>query len=195
MEMQKNFRSAFNGFNREDVVQYISYLNAKHAAEKAQLDSELEFLRNQSREAASAPDGIMEQQASRIRELFDQNKALEEALAQARAQIALLEIAAQEKDQAPEAQPCAEAELEAYRRAERMERVAKEKAERIYHQANGTLAQASTLVETASGQIGQLSEQVMEQLSQLRCAVGSSKQALADAATVLGSLRAESDTQ
>ena len=50
MAAQQNFRSAFNGFNREDVVQYIQYLNSKHASEISQLHSELEYLR--SRQAA-----------------------------------------------------------------------------------------------------------------------------------------------
>ena len=42
-----NFRSAFNGFRREDVVHYIEYLNAKHTAEVNQLNSEIAFLRQQ----------------------------------------------------------------------------------------------------------------------------------------------------
>ena len=39
-----NFRSAFNGFHREDVVHYIEYLNAKHTTEVNQLNAELEQL-------------------------------------------------------------------------------------------------------------------------------------------------------
>ena len=30
MAASQNFRSAFNGFNREDVVHYLEYLNTKH---------------------------------------------------------------------------------------------------------------------------------------------------------------------
>ena len=73
--VQQTFRSALNGFNREDVVHYIEYLNTQHAAEVSQLQSELEFLRNNA-QASSKPSDVastelIEQQAARIRELFD----------------------------------------------------------------------------------------------------------------------------
>ena len=42
MANSQNFRSAFNGFNREDVVKYIEYLNGKHSADLNQLNAELE---------------------------------------------------------------------------------------------------------------------------------------------------------
>ncbi len=52
MSLVKNFRSALNGFNREDVVHYIEYLNAKHNSELQQLSAEMDLLRN----GAAAPD-------------------------------------------------------------------------------------------------------------------------------------------
>ena len=44
----QNFRSAFYGFNREDVVRYIEFLNNQH---KNQLDQ----LHNQLQAAKAAP--------------------------------------------------------------------------------------------------------------------------------------------
>ena len=44
MAEQQNFRSAFNGFNREDVVRYISYMNNKHNDQVNQLNSEKQAL-------------------------------------------------------------------------------------------------------------------------------------------------------
>ncbi len=41
----QTFRSAFNGFNREDVVRYIEYINNRHNDQVAQLRNELEELR------------------------------------------------------------------------------------------------------------------------------------------------------
>ena len=32
MAVSKNFRSALGGFNRQDVVRYIEYMNTKHAS-------------------------------------------------------------------------------------------------------------------------------------------------------------------
>ena len=47
MAAAQNFRSAFNGFNREDVVHYLEYLNAKHTNQINQLTAENEALRAQ----------------------------------------------------------------------------------------------------------------------------------------------------
>ena len=69
MAMQMNFRSAFNGFNREDVVHYIEYMNSKHATELTQLQSEMDALRNQAPAApVPADEDVIAQQAARIRE-------------------------------------------------------------------------------------------------------------------------------
>ena len=84
MAAPQRFRSAFNGFNREDVVRYIDFLNTKHAADLTQLNSELEYLRNcQKQRPTFAPeqDETIAQQAARIRELFDRCAALEQELA------------------------------------------------------------------------------------------------------------------
>ena len=197
---QQTFRSALNGFNREDVVRYIEYLNSVHTAEINQLNSELEYLRNQE-PAAPAPvevpvpdttetDALIEQQATRIRELFDRCKELEAQLKEAQEAKAH----AEEKLQAVVTQQAtvqtrANEELEAYRRAERIERLAKERAERLYHQTNGALADASIKVDEAADQIGQLTDLVITQLTQLQEAVASSKQALKDAADTMYTIR------
>ena len=197
---QQTFRSALNGFNREDVVRYIEYLNSVHTAEINQLNSELEYLRNQE-PAAPAPaevpapdttetDALIEQQANRIRELFDRCKELEAELKEAQE----AKIHAEEKLQAVVTQQASvqarvNEELEAYRRAERIERLAKERAERLYHQTNGALADASIKVDEAAGQIGQLTDLVITQLTQLQEAVASSKQALKDAADTMYTIR------
>ena len=38
----QNFRSALNGFNREDVVRYIEFINNQHNAQVAQLNTQLQ---------------------------------------------------------------------------------------------------------------------------------------------------------
>lgn len=192
---QQTFRSALNGFNREDVVRYIEYLNSVHTAEVNQLNSELNFLRNKQPVAAPVVDNgendaLVEQQATRIRELFDRCRELETRLAEAQEE----KTHAEEKLQAVLTQQSnlqnrTNEELEAYRRAERIERQAKERAERLYHQTNGALADASIKVDEAAGQIGQLSDQVMAQLAQLQEAVAGSKQALKDAANTMYTIR------
>ena len=185
MSAQQNFRTALNGFNREDVVRHIEYLNARHAAEINQLNSELEYLRTHRSEPAPAatPDPVIEQQAARIRELFDRCQELERELETLKA----------EKDKPSTASQAAE--LEAYRRAERVERLAKERAEQVCHQVNGTLADATLRVDEAAALLNGVTDKVMEQLTQLQTAVTSSRQALTDAAATMYALRPDAETE
>lgn len=210
MAIQQSFRSALNGFNRDDVVRYIEYLNTKHVAEINQLTSELEYLRGKQNTAPEVPaedavDPVIEQQAGRIRELFDEKKALTEELEALReekaaleqqlsdAQAGKLEITAlQQQDSTPSR---VEEELEAYRRAERTERLARDRAEQMYRQANGVIADATAKVDEAAGQIGELTDRVMNQLAELQNAVTNSKQALRDAAATMYTIRPESQVE
>ena len=185
MSTQQNFRSAFNGFNREDVVHYIEYINAKHASEIAQLNSELEFLRG-SANAAPEVDPALEQQAARIRELFDRCRELEDKLEQVTGEKEAL--ARQLEAAGAQQSACGsrtDEELEAYRRAERTERMARERAELLYNQTNGALADATAKVDEAAGQIGQLTDRAITQLTELQTAIAGSKQALQDAAAAM----------
>lgn len=242
MAVQQNFRTALNGFNREDVVRYIEYLNTKHAAEVNQLKSELDFLHSKAEMvpvAEVAPvdtaetDAMIEQQAARIRELFDQCKAQEQEISELKAENLQLNNQLSQISMQPVSAPVAfqnvdtsdlereistlkaekdalnlqiqemkqqsilqtNAELEAYRRAERTERMARERAAKVYQQANGVLADATIKVDEAADQIGTLTEQVMAQLSQLQFAVSGSKEALRDAASTMYTLRPSEDCE
>ena len=176
MAAPQNFRSAFNGFNREDVVRYLEYINAKHASEINQLNSEADFLRSRLEGQLSAEDfAALEEERDSLRaqleEMKERCEALEEALAnQAPAQ--------------PESVSPAE-ELEAYRRAERTERMARERAEQMYRQANAILADATVKVDDAATLICQMSDKVSCELAELQTAVAGSKQALRDAAATM----------
>ena len=242
MAVQQNFRTALNGFNREDVVRYIEYLNTKHAAEVNQLKSELDFLHSKAEMvpvAEVAPvdtaetDAMIEQQAARIRELFDQCKAQEQEISELKAENLQLNNQLSQISMQPVSAPVAfqnvdtsdlereistlkaekdalnlqiqemkqqsilqtNAELEAYRRAERTERMARERAAKVYQQANGVLADATIKVDEAADQIGTLTEQVMAQLAQLQSAVSGSKEALRDAASTMYTLRPSEDCE
>ena len=179
MNAPMNFRGAFNGFNREDVVHFIEYLNARHAAEVNQLQAELDLLRNR---AASAPvDDHREELAAALAE----NEALKVQIVSLQARLTEAAAAAA----VPAVPSSTDRELEAYRRAERTERVARERAELVYHQVNGVLADASVKVDEAYGRIDGLTQQVTAQLSQLQEAVTASRQALSDAAATLYTIR------
>lgn len=155
MAENHSFRSAFHGFNREDVVRYIEYLNLKHNNLVNQLKSENQALKDELEAAQNAPACT----------------------------------------NAPQEQETCEpnAELEAYRRAERTERAAKERAEQIYFQATATLAEAATQVEEATKLFDTVMEQINAQAAQLHEAVESGKNALQDAANTMYAIRPESE--
>ena len=176
MSAPMNFRSAFNGFNREDVVHFIEYLNARHTAEVNQIQAELDLLR--SRAAAQPAEDHSEELAAALAE----NEAL-------KAQIAALQGRLAEAAAVPALPSGTAQELEAYRRAERTERIARERAELVYHQVNGVLADAAVKVDEAHSHIDGLTQQVTAQLQQLQEAVSGSRQALSDAAATLYTIR------
>ena len=184
MSAPQNFRSAFNGFNREDVVHYLEYINTKHNTQLNQLNSENDYLRTKLE--ALQPNPELEQErmdlAARVKELEARCEELEAQLSEA--QSASAPVAA-----VPAQQYSASEELEAYRRAERTERIAKERAELVYHQVNGVLADATAKVDGVAADIGSMADQVLEQLNRLQSAVSGSKQALQDAAATMYAIK------
>ncbi len=191
MASNHNFRSAFNGFNREDVVQYIEHINTKHTCAINQLNSEKQALVdeiNQLRNHGELNTKIAELEAANA-ELAEKCAALETQLAEQQAAPAPVP----EVQSAPRS--IAEEELEAYRRAERAERAAKERAEQIYQQANGTLAQATTQVDEAALRFKAVAEEMNAHMAQLQQSVESSKNALLEAATTLYAIRPEAEEE
>ena len=165
-----NFRSAFNGFHREDVVHYIEYINSKHTTQLNQLRSDLAAVQqeNQDLRATPAPSAELEDKAdaleARVAELERELATAEQAWADLEKELAKVK---QERDEALSAQAetkrRSDDELEAYRRAERVERQAKERTEVMYHRANGVIADATIKVDDAAAQIATLADQVVGQ--------------------------------
>ena len=152
MAAPQNFRSAFNGFNREDVVRYLEYINAKHQEQVNELNAEAEQLR---------------QQLSHLQALPLRDPEAEEAAAPADSSDA----------------------LDAYRRADRIERNARERAELVYHQASAVLSEAIARVDATTAEITAKADDAMSQLTQLQMAVSASKQALQDASSLMNTIR------
>ena len=160
-EMQ-HFRSAFRGFNREDVVHYIEYMNNQHNQQLAQLYNQLQ--------AAQAPVASPD--------LTARLEAAEARCAQLEAELAQLRSAE------PVAPATTEAELEAYRRAERAERQAQERAQQIYTQANAVLADVTLKAEAASELVTAVADQISSKLQ-------ATKDTLQEAVTALYAIQPE----
>lgn len=193
--MNLNFRSSLHGFNRQDVANYLEYLNNRHAAQVNQLNTDLEALRRQA--AAPVEDPQRTALEARCRELEQQleaaRKERDEALAQREAAEQKLASARQDREEAL-LRSCGEKleanrELEAYRRAERTERMARERAEQVYSETGTVLTQASNRIEAALRQMTGISQQVTGQLDTLQTAIASSRLALQDAAQTIDKLK------
>ncbi len=186
MAENQNFRSAFNGFNREDVVRYIEYSNNQHSAQVAQLQTELEELRAQltQAQAVSMPD---------TSDLEARLQASEDCCASLRSELAQAYAALEQARNVPAAPsapaPSTTEELEAYRRAERAERAAQERAAQLCNQANAALAEATTMVDQAAEQLGTMANDIAAQMNQFRDAVIGTKSVLADAAAAMYAIR------
>lgn len=159
----QNFRTAFHGFNRQDVVSYIEYMNNRHASELQQLNTQLQNAQGKGQVAA-----------------------LEEKLAAAEARIAELENALVQNGGVVKVGK--DEELEAYRRAERAERIAQERSNQICEKANAALADAQLHVDAAACAIDDAAAQLSAQLEVYKAAVEDAKATLHKAADGLSTI-------
>ena len=207
MAEQQLFRTAFNGFNRDDVVQYIEELNARHAAEVNQLNADLQYLQEKlDALEAVCPENDAPMMGEPMTDNSDLVEGLEAKLAEAeeaaktaktqldeqkaenlRLQV-LLDAALARQNEAHNT-----AELDTYRRAERVERDARNRARMVSDKANAALSDATNKVDETAIQISELTDAAMQQLKQLQLAISGSKQVLRDTATVLYSIRPEDE--
>lgn len=206
----QNFRTAFNGFHRDDVVRYIEELNAKHKTEVNRLKSDLKHLQEkldaaEAKPAAPVAPAPAAAPKSASTEALERDLALaQEAARSAEAQLiqqmaenkrlqALLDATlAHQNDNRTRQQ---EAELDTYRRAERVEREARSRAGVVYEQVTTALSDATSRVEETAEQIASLSEASMKHLKQLQLAISGSKQILRDTAASIGSIRPEGEAE
>jgi chromosome segregation ATPase len=191
-----NFRSAFNGFNREDVVHYIEYLNANHANQIRQLQADLATMQRES----FLPE-VDEDQAARIAEMeeqFAQQESLLTALnaekdellakcAQLEAQLAAVNAA--KETARPQFSACMEEELAAYRRAERVERLANERANAIYRDLRVSLQGTADKTESAVTKLDSISSQFNAQINALRDSLFDNKSYLDQSLASLNDLK------
>ena len=183
MDAPQSFRSAFNGFNRQDVVHYLEYINTKHQTQVNELTAEADDLRRQLED--------LQAKTTQVAELEAQLSAMTEERDALRARVEQMQAAEVVQEPRPEMDGGSQVadELDSYRRAQQVERSARERAELVYHQANGVLNEAIAKVDTATAEITAKTDEAMSQLTQLQMAVSTSKQALQDAASLMNTIR------
>ncbi|MBS5667921.1 MAG: hypothetical protein KHX05_09600 [Firmicutes bacterium] len=183
MDAPQSFRSAFNGFNRQDVVHYLEYINTKHQTQVNELTAEADDLRRQLEDLQAKTTQVAELEAQ-LAAMTEERDALHTQLEQ----IQAAEVVQEPRPEMDGGSQVAD-ELDSYRRAQQVERSARERAELVYHQANGVLNEAIAKVDTATAEITAKTDEAMSQLTQLQMAVSTSKQALQDAASLMNTIR------
>lgn len=183
MDAPQSFRSAFNGFNRQDVVHYLEYINTKHQTQVNELTAEVDDLRRQLEDLQAKTTQVAELEAQ-LAAMTEERDALHTQLEQMQA----AEVVQEPRPEMDGGSQVAD-ELDSYRRAQQVERSARERAELVYHQANGVLNEAIAKVDTATAEITAKTDEAMSQLTQLQMAVSTSKQALQDAASLMNTIR------
>ena len=210
MNEPQTFRSAFNGFHREDVVNHIAYMSNKHETQVNQLRSEAESLRTELaslREQMDVDTALQDRVseleqtvADRDAELANLREELETANQLLNEQAEQLAALREELEEAREAaaKPAAIEksanhwdELRAYRRAETAERQARERVNDLYTSANTALRGAGATLGDTNAAFEALAEKFREDLVELMNAIETGRTALTTAADTLDTLRPE----
>ena len=175
MDDFSKFRSALNGFHRADVTAYIEKLCAEHQKELKKAQDEAAGLSQQLEVAKAA----LLSEARRSEKLEAQLAETETALESTQAALEEALTLPSPEPEEPEALPAEELpeeeddmdyptlELEAYRRAEAMERLSAGRAARLRQQLNDLLEQVSSRYEQTGQEIQVLTEDIRTNLKRL----------------------------
>ena len=209
MNEPQTFRSAFNGFHREDVVNHIAYMSNKHETQVNQLRSEAEALRTELASLREQMDVDSDRQdrlaeleqtlANRDAELTSVREELETAnqlLNEQAEQLAALREELEEAREAAEKAPIEKSashwdELRAYRRPETVERLARDRVNDLFTSANTALRGAGATLGDTNAAFEALAEKFRSDLVELMNTIDSGKNALCAAADTLDGLRPE----
>lgn len=178
--MEQKFRFAVNGFNRTDVVNYLEYQNKKYTTQLSQLTQENLRLR---REAENADTEELDNLRRELDSLRGERDALSQELAETKAQLSTLEAHCSELES--RSGVGMQDELEAYRRAERVEREAGVRVEALRKSLMQNLSGAGDALDEVSSELDSCVQSLGDRLSILCACVSDARKALADAQTGL----------
>ena len=154
MEKQSySFRSSLHGFNRADVIDFLEKLSASHETELRERDEELRILREELADAKSSLE-LAQTEIDLFR--IGEETAPEEA-------------PVPQQDEPEQSDP--NRELEAYRRAERYEREAKARAEKLCSDASDAGRQAGVQLEDRQAKMYSATDALSADFAALQAAV------------------------
>ena len=210
MNEPQTFRSAFNGFHREDVVNHIAYMNTKHESqvkelrtENDALRTELDELRSRLDEDSAAQDRAadlqkeLQEQGAQLAAVREELELANQLLNEQAEQMAALREELEEAKEAAAKAPTLEKsashwdELRAYRRAETVERQARDRVNELYDGANTALRGAGATLGDTNAAFAELAEKFRADLVELMDTIETGRTALTTAAETLDGLRPE----
>ncbi len=185
------FRSALNGFNRTDVVQFIQQQTMEH-------EKNLRVLRDENRNLKQCiSDGVSEREALRKekQDLEDEIASLREKLAeleQKLTQIPTLESPIAPAPVLPNSFD--EMELTAYRRAELTERMARERAQASTERMKQILSQGFEKISLLEGDYSVLLDACRNDFSQMQELLRSAREILSESSDGMRAAQALCDS-
>ena len=159
------FRTSLGGFNRSDVSDYMTKMCAEHQAVLKQNQKETDALAKKLADTELAlADAVaqLDKAKNALNEKDAENKALRADLEAA--ELLLSSAPAQDSEPAPD---YASMELEAYRRAEAMERLAAERSAKLRQQLSDLMDAAAERYEEAGQEVSALAEDIRTNLKRL----------------------------
>ena len=161
------FRTSLNGFNRADVTDYIEALCTEHRRALAQAQAEAEDLRKQLEESRCALDLQIEKSLALEAKLEETETALQSTETALDEAMSLLVAPAEEAPAEEETLDYNTMELEAYRRAEAMERMAAERTAKLNQHLTDLLDHVASRYEQTGTEIQALTEDIRINLKRL----------------------------
>lgn len=176
MDKLPHFRTAVGGFHKGDVTDYISQTAAAHQQILLEKDKEISVLQSRIRDLEQAAHAAL--------------RAVEEATANIPASEETTVILPKEHTTppAPPEMPLAQRELTAYRRAEATERLAIQRANRLYHTLEHICNSAQSQLDAAEAAAQSALSVVKNQMEQLENTFGTISTDLKDSMSKLSSI-------
>ena len=210
----QNFRLAFHGFNRDDVVQFLEAEQAKHTMEVNNLKDDVMRLEaslisaQMAAQAAPAPQAEDPALQEQLEALQTEKKALQEQLEALQAENTTLheqleELQTRPAPEAPQAPQAVEPtdsnlrdqELEAYRRAENVERQARIRAGQMSTQVHTLVEDISGRMDGTQAEMTEAADELGQALERLQAALDHSRAALQDGAAAFRALQPEPEQE
>lgn len=175
-----NFRTALHGFQRDDVVQFIEAKTLEHEKELRQKNDEISRLRAQLDEVSQKLDAQMAENRCL------QTAVAEEAPAQPKTPLdaPMAPIAAEFDSDAR----LKEMELAAYRRAEMVERHARERADETIRRIRAAAAQCNAQIAAANQAVNTMLETICGDVHQFEQALRDACNTIQQAGDAIGTV-------